>query len=371
MQNKDNAQRPLKRILINGNFLCRNLTGIERFAFEICRQLDQQLEEKNASDFVFSILVPQNARSIPVYSHISIIHGKELKSFPRWDLFYFKKMCMKLKAEGLNFSNTAPLGKNCGYAFLHDIYAKDFPADFTSRKDKLIKLYSCLNYKNIATNAKKVLTVSLFSKMQIQKAYKVRDDLISVIPNGWDHFKHISEDESIFSRFPELLEHSFYFTLGSLQKRKNLKWIASYAEKHPEQYFAISGTTIGGMRTGELQELSSLKNVTLLGYVSDGEVKALMKRCKAFVFPSYYEGFGIPPLEALSVGAKIIVARSASLPEIYGSAASYIDAESTDCDLDELAKYKPDPAKITEVLEKFTYRNSANMLYNVLTEGSR
>ena len=84
------------------------------------------------------------------------------------------------------------------------------------------------------------------------------------------------------------------------------------------------------MHSEEIGDLSQLRNVILLGYVSDEEVKALMQKCKAFVFPSYYEGFGIPPLEALSAGARIIIARSASLPEIYGNAALYIDAYNTE-----------------------------------------
>ena len=360
----------MPHILINGNFLCRSLTGIERFAFEICRHLDSIIESEGNSSLEFSILVPQNAKNIPVYKKIKIVHGKALKSFPLWDLFYFARMCRKLKAEGLNFSNTAPLGKKCGYAFLHDIYAKDFPKDFTSKKDKLIQIYSCLNYKNIAKNAKKVLTVSEFSKNQIQKAYGISRERIFVIPNGWDHFKSIQEDEEIFSKFPVLSEKPFFFTLGSLQKRKNLKWILEYAKKHSDQFFAISGKAIGGMHTNELSELAGLENIIFLGYVSDSEVKSLMKKFRAFIFPSYYEGFGIPPLEALSTGAKIIIAKSASLPEIYEDAALYIDAQKTDCNLLELVEKSVPQDKIDAILRKFTYQNSAKVLYNVLKEAS-
>ena len=357
----------INRILINGNFLCRNLTGIERFAFEICRHLDEILSKTEDKSLEFALLVPENAKIIPVYKNISLIRTGKLKNFPKWDLFYFQKMCKKFNSTGLNFSNTAPLGKNCGYAFLHDIYAHDFQEDFKSRKDKLIRFYSCINYKNIAKNAKKVLTVSEFSKKQIIKAYSVKEERISIIPNGYDHFKNISEDNSIFSRFPILKEKEFFFTLGSLQKRKNLNWIARYAKIHPEQTFAISGKVIGGMYS-ELAELQSLKNVILLGYISDSEVKALMKNCLAFVFPSYYEGFGIPPLEALSVGAKIIVAKSASLPEIYGESAQYIEADDINCNLVNLAAIPSKKDAVDEVLKKFTYSNSANILYNVIKE---
>lgn len=355
-----------EKLLINGNFLNRNLTGIERFSFEVLARFDSLLK---AEDDV-SILISANAKFVPQYKNIKILKSKkEISSFPKWDLFEFKKACKKNKATGLSFSNTAPLGKYCGYAFIHDIYAVDFPQDFTSKKEKLIKLYCKLNYKNIARNAKKVLTVSAFSKKQIQNAYKVEDSRIEVIPNGWEHFFNVKEDDSIFEKYPDLKKESFYFTLGSLQKRKNLKWIVQYAKDHSDEKFAISGKVISGLESKEISQLKNLENVTLLGYVSDEEVKALMKNCKAFVFPSYYEGFGIPPLEALSVGARIIVAKSASLPEIYGDAAVYIDAQNPCCNLNELLENTNiSDTKVKEVLEKYTYQNAAEKLYKVIFE---
>ena len=350
-------------ILINGNFLCRNLTGIERFAWEVCAKLDSLID----SNIKVAMLVPFNAKKIPEYKNIILIKSKKaIKSFPLWDLFYFSSECKKHHAIGLNFSNTAPLGKNCGFAFIHDIYAKDFPGDFKSKKDFLIKLYCRLNYKNICKNAKKIITVSNFSKNQIIKAYKVKENRIAVLPNGWEHFNQIEDDESIFEKFPVLKEKEFFFTLGSLQKRKNLKWIAEYAQNHPEDFFAISGKIIGGMHSDAISNLRKMNNVLLLGYVSDSQVKALMKKCLAFVFPSYYEGFGIPPLEALSVGAKIIVAKAASLPEIYGSAAQYIDPYNADCNLKEMLKNKTESAE--SVLKLYTYQNAAENLYKIIME---
>lgn len=345
--------------IINGSFLCRNLTGIERFAFEICKQLDLLIKK----DEIW-MYIPQNSKTVPEYKNIKVvISNKLLKNFPLWDHFTFSKFVKKHQGVSLDFSNITPLF-NPGFVFLHDIYAKLYPEDFKSFKDKLRKTYMCFMYKHIAKKAKKIFTVSDFSRSQISSTYDVPEEKISVIPNGWEHFKSVKPDTSIFKSFPLLQKKNFFFTLGSLQKRKNLKWILEYAKKNPDDQFAISGKAINGMESNELSELNELPNVILLGYLSDDSVKGLMQNCKAFVFPSYYEGFGIPPLEALSVGARVIISKAACLPEIYKKSAYYIDPDNTDVSLSKLLLKPVDSPDV--ILKYYTYKNAAKMLYEEL-----
>lgn len=347
----------MKKIIINGSFLCRNLTGIERFSLEICKRLDSL--DKNS---LFELYVPKDAKFIPELSNLKItISQSNLKKFPLWDHFTFPKYVKKSDGISLDFANLTSLFQP-GLVFIHDIYAKLYPQDFTSKKDKLRRFYMCWMYNHAIKKGKHIFTVSEFSKNQIIDTYKISSEKISVIPNGWDHFTNITEDNSVFSTFPTLKSKEYYFTLGSLQKRKNLIWLVDYASKHPEEIFAISGKAISGMVSNEIDSLKTLQNVILLGYVSDEQVKALMKNCKAFIFPSYYEGFGIPPLEALSVGAKIIVSDIPCFHEIYKNSAYYINPNNSDINIEDLLKLTVESPDT--ILDFYQYDNAAKKLYN-------
>lgn len=343
---------------VNGYFLCRNITGIERFSIEILYQLDKKIPK----DYI-SIYIPKNSKFIPEFNNIKIIISETtLTSFWKWTQFTFAKYIKSSKTIAINFANECPF-TTPGFTFIHDIYCKLYPKDFISFRDKLVKLYSCFNYRIAAKKSKRVFTVSEFSKQQICKTYKINDNKISVIPNGWDHFSKINPDFNIINK-NALLQNDFYFTLGSLSKRKNLKWIIDYANNHLDETFAISGATINSLIPPELSKIKDLKNVILLGYINDSEVKALMTKCKAFIFPSYYEGFGIPPLEALSTGAKIIISNAASLPEIFKDSAYYIDPNNTNISLNELLKENVSDSKT--ILNYYTYENAAKLFLEEL-----
>ena len=353
-----------KKILINGDFLCRRLTGIERYAYEITRRLDKL----SAKDEI-AIVIPSFVENIPNYKNLEIIRlEKKSKSNIRWQMIALQGFLMTHKKYTiLEFGNCC-LPFAPGIVFLHDIYCEFFPEDFVSKRDKFTRLYSRLQYRFIAYLAKRIATVSEYSKNEISEAFNANPSRINVIYSSADHIHDIASDSSIFEQFPALAEKPFYFLLGSLSKRKNIKWIIEYAKKHPESTFAISGTSLSTVKVNELDD-EIPNNIILLGYLDDSKVKALMTKCQAFILPSYYEGFGLTPLEALSCGAQIIVAKAASLPEIYGKTAHYIDPYSTDIDLDILLNEpveKPDA-----ILAKYSYDISAEKVYNLIKEFTR
>jgi glycosyltransferase involved in cell wall biosynthesis len=349
----------MTKILINGFFLCRTLTGIERYAHEITRRLD-----RICGPGEIAILVPGNAANIPAYKNLEVIrHGKIIQQI-FWQMFTVQFFLLtRRRYIILDFGNTClPLAP--GIVFLHDIYCEFFPEDFTGFRDKLARLYNRWQYRLIARKAKKIGTVSQFSKDQIVQSYHINPDKITVIYSSWNHFGTIAADYSVFDDFP-LLARPFYLSLGSLSKRKNIHWIIEYAVKHPDDIFAISGDTLP---TASDTGLSCSKpvNIVLLGYLDDSKIKALMEKCRAFILPSYYEGFGLTPLEALSCGANVIVANAASLPEIYGNCAHYIDPFNTDVDLDMLLREPVESPDL--ILKKYSYDTSAKQVYTLIQE---
>ena len=349
-----------KNLLINGYFLCRPLTGIERYACEITKRLDELILPGE-----ISLIVPADAKNIPQFKNIhTIYYGKTIQHV-MWQMFTLQFFLLRHRQYIiLDFGNTClPLFP--GIIFLHDIYCEFFPGDFSGLRNKIARLYNRWQYRVIAKKAKRIVTVSNFTKNQIIDNFYVDPKNISVIFSSWEHFNSVSPDYSVFKDYPSIKKNQYYFSLGSLSKRKNIRWIIEYAKKDAHSFFVISGVSLSTVKADEL-DYSMPQNILLLGYLDDSKVKALMEGCKAFILPSYYEGFGLTPLEALSCGAKIIVAKAASLPEIYGNTAHYIDPFDTNIDLDLLLDEPVEPPE--DILRNYSYDTAAKQVNCLINE---
>lgn len=195
--------------------------------------------------------------------------------------------------------------------------------------------------------------------------YNINENKIVVINNSWEHFSRIKVDDSIFSRYPQLKKEKFFFSIGTLTKHKNLEWVLKIAKENPKYYFAISGFVNIQKFKNEL-DLESPPNVIYLGYLSDEQVKAIYKKTTALLFPSLYEGFGLPPIEALSAGAKVVVADIECMHEIFEDTVLYINPYQYNIDLEKLLNQET--ARPEKILNKYSWRNSAQKLLNLIRE---
>lgn len=345
---------PMKRIIVNGRFLTQRLTGVQRYAREILAELDKMTEPGE-----LQIAVPPDAKDLPIYENIEIYKTGHTKGI-LWENFSFPLCVLRKKGISLNLCNTSPL-VSPGVVCVMDMKLRATPQFY---KKRFILWYRAL-FCNSLRRARKIITISEFSKKEICKYYNINPDRISVIPCAWQHFDRISFDEGALTRYG-LEKNGYYYSMSSLEPNKNFRWIAEAAKNNPDQIFAVAGA-INEKIFADGLGFECPDNVKILGYVTDEEAKTLMRDCKAFVFPTFYEGFGLPPLEAISAGCRnIIVSDTEVMHEVFGNKAVYIDPEKADHHVfvDETGKNTGSE----EVLNKYSWHSSAAQLKNILDE---
>lgn len=347
----------MKTIIINGQFTARRMTGQERFAYEIVSKLDKICKYGQ-----YKLIVPKNAFNIPPLKNIQVEkYGKAKGSL--WEQTYFAwYMLTHPKSISLNLLTIMPILKP-GIICIHDMSHRVHPEYCKTFYMKVSRCWHLFQEELASKFSPLLFTVSEYSKQQMQDRLNLSAEKIVVLGNGWDHFKEVVMDDSFVKENPNLFAKPFFFSLGSLAPNKNIQWVLEVAKKHPQYNFFIGGNA--NLRAyGTDYSDEDFKNVKFLGYISDSEVKYLMSRCKAFIFPSFFEGFGIPPLEAMSVGAKCIIAKTSCLPEIFGDAAYWIDPYNTNVDLDELLSKEVASSK--PILEKYTFVKFASIMHKTI-----
>lgn len=337
------------RIIINGRFLIHKTTGVERYARELLLELDNILKPNQVM-----LAIPHGITDIPKYKNIRVVETGMFNN-RLWEHISFPYFVKRNKAISVNLCNVAPL-VSPDIVCIHDMKIKAHPEYFS----KKFRLWYEILFRNETKRAKKIITVSDFSKNEIIKYYGVDSSRIVVIPNAWQHYLRIGYDENTLNKY-SLKKDNYYFAMGSMEPNKNFKWIAKKALEMPEKEFAVAGSINKKVFSDGLG-FECPSNMKLLGFVTDEEAKTLMRDCKAFLFPSIYEGFGIPPLEAFSAGCKnVFVLKTEVMKEIFGNNVFYIES---DTDITQ-NKYSED---INLVLQKYSWKASANKLNILINE---
>lgn len=342
---------------INGRFVVRKLTGQERFATELLRELDKICEKDE-----LVLVVPEYAEILPDYKNIKIVkYGKVKSHF--WEQISLYRYCKKHHLVSVNLTSTCPL-LDSGIVCCHDAAAYEIHELLTQNLyGRLSYIWHQMMIEAVKRSKYPIITVSNYSKSRLSKFMKVPESRFHVISNAWQHYLRVNEDESIFEKLPKgYVRGEYFMALSSLSPQKNFIWVKEVAKRNLEKKFLIVGRAEGFTKLG-IDDLQG-SNLLFTGYLTDGEIKSLMKGCRAFIHPAVYEGFGIPPIEALSCGTELIVSTAACLPEVYGNSAHYIDPYDYDVDLDELLKEPVAPA--SEVLDKYSWSKEAKKLLNLL-----
>jgi len=224
-----------------------------------------------------------------------------------------------------------PLAGGKKAVVIHDMTMKDHP-DTVSRKNRL--LFRTFLDRSIR-RADKIVTVSQFSKERIAHYYPNTKDRIAVIPNAVDHerFRPLSDRAVIESAKEKYgISGEYILFLGNIEPRKNLeRLIEAYSVINNEEEKVPDLVIAGGMGwlyDGIIQRAKGfgLENkIVFPGYIDEDDVAAIICGAEFLCFPSLYEGFGMPVLEAMACGTPVLTSDCSSLPEVGGDCCLYVD----------------------------------------------
>ncbi len=212
---------------------------------------------------------------------------------------------------------------------IHDLQAIHYPEYFSKGKE----LWMRIAWRCAIKSSKRIVAVSDFVKRDIIDNYKSNQDKIKTIYNpvvvDCDNVADICVLKEKYGVNPG----DYYFTVSSLLPHKNIGVLLNIIHEIVEKkidlpsFLIVSG--VGGKSRGELEkkikELNLSKKIQLTEFINDDERNALYKNCYAFLFPSIFEGFGMPPIEAMMFGVPVVTTRMTSIEEVTQGKANYVD----------------------------------------------
>lgn len=318
-------------ILIDLTSLADNFSGIERFALCITKEL---IKDTSRNDLKYILLFKNeihkefheeksNVRKVVIKGSNKLIFNQITLPIAigriRADYYFFPAF----PAPFFFFNKKS-------VSAIHDVGCWDCP----SKNKKYMTLYFKLMYWKASLGKKKVVTVSEFSKKRISEILNKNPNEIAVIYDGLSTvFKQFEYDDEKNTRaISEYnLSKNYLLCLSTVEPRKNMKLlIEAYNQLVKENKIDVD-LVLAGRKGWLVDDLMSgldesvTKKIKFTGFVDEELLPYVYYNAGVFVFPSIYEGFGVPPIEAMSLGIPVISSDAASLPEILGNAAVYFE----------------------------------------------
>lgn len=359
----------MNRIYINGRFLTQQITGVQRYALEIVRTWDLNFQNWDIGTHCRLVILTPAAPLLhdPDFGNIPIRTVGNLKGhlWEQMELpFYTRDGVL------INLCNTGPILKRNQTVTIHDAAVFTVPQAFSF----IFRTWYRRLLPILGARARRIITDSVFSQKELVRFCDIPRERLDVIYLGKEHMIAQAADDSIIKAY-NLPDKRYVLAVSSLSPNKNFGSIVKALDLLQEESLPVVIT--GGVNPKVFRggNLSLPSNIRYVGYVSDPQLRALYEHAGCFVYPSFYEGFGLPPLEAMALGCPVIVSNAASLPEVCGPAALYCDPHNP---RDIAAKIKlvmNNPALRSEQQEKamkqaslFTWEKCAAQLWSMIKD---
>lgn len=318
-------------VIVNCRFLTQDVTGVQRFGEEITKRLATLMPNL--------LLVAPRGK---LRKHE--LGGLEVRQFGRlrghsWEQLELAAYTHSHKAVLLSLANTGPVAIKRQVLVIHDLAWLHVPESYSLQFRTSYRIFTqCL-----ARRVRRLVTVSKFSRQDIASRYHLDPDSIDVVPNAVDD-KFRTSLGTRPKNFPVI---RYFLVVSSLNKHKNVGPLVDayteYAHRSKtdtklvlvggsSRAFSVDQSLVSALSDGSFREATNeyarQSQLIPLGRVTDEELIWLYRHAKGFVFPSLFEGYGLPPLEAQACGCPVASSDAASLPEVLGDAALFFDARS-------------------------------------------
>ncbi len=370
------------KIVVNTRLLIKNkLDGIGWFSFETLKRITRShpehdfyflFDRKYSEDFVFSNNVT------PVVLHPPTRHPV---LWYLWFEFSVKRFLRKSRADlFLSPDGYLSLSSDCvQIPVIHDINFVHRPKDlpFFSRK------YYNYFFKKYAHKASKIITVSNYSKQDIARQYHIPENKIRVVHNGCNlSYKPVDDTvkESVKAKYTQSKE--YFIFIGTLHPRKNVAGLFKAFEKFKTESKSDFKLLIVGEKfflTKDIEQSYAASNfkedIIFTGRLTPEKLHLLLASAYAMTFVPFFEGFGIPLLEAFNCDIPVICSNTTSLPEVAGDAALFVNPFEADTIKEAMLKLTSDKKLRSELIEKgrerkqmFSWDKTAEKLWVVIDE---
>ncbi|XOV66671.1 MAG: glycosyltransferase family 4 protein [Fluviicola sp.] len=370
------------RVAINTRFLLpHKMEGFGWYTYEITKRLVEQhpevtfilfFDRKHDPKFVFGenvipvVLTPQARHPILFKIWFNQSVKRALKKYEA-DVFFSPDGYLSLTSDVKQI------------AVMHDLNFVHNPQDLRPGMRK----YYLTQFPKFAQKASHIITVSNYSKQDICTQYQLPDSRVTAIWNGASEvFQPLEPNDIQTVRDKYSGGHPYFLFVGAIHPRKNVRRLieayATYREKHPESEMplVIVGTELWSNAGMDIEISDALKNsIQFTGHLPLHDLALLMGAAEVFAFVPYFEGFGIPLVEAMRCGTPILAGNRTSLPEVAGDAALYCDPFSVDDIAAKMSELATNTSLRKELRDKglersklFSWDIAAEKVWNVIKD---